>query len=351
MGRTLLQNFEQHKGKMSDKWSLYLQEWDRLFSPYREQPVRLLEIGVQNGGSLEIWASYFSRAVKFVGCDIDQKCALLKFKDPRVSIIVGDVNTEKCRRSIIQQSSSFDIIIDDGSHKSSDVIRTFARYFPLLNDHGIYIIEDLHTSYWTDFEGGFNNPFSSIAFIKRLVDIGNYEHWMTNVRRRQLLAQFEDKYQLKFSEVELSKIHSIELMNSLCIISKAPVEANVLGKRQVTGKIEQVTTGFGKHDEESPQDIERNPTDSGHLDVFEMMSIVEDNKITIGKMANKISTRNQKILLLGDQMKVKEQEIRELSMQLANSQEEVLSYALSTSWKMTRPFRKLAKLIRGRRLS
>lgn len=347
MGRSLIQLFKQHKGKMSDKWSLYLHEWDRLFSSYRDQPIRLLEIGVQNGGSLEIWASYFAKAVKIVGCDIDQKCALLKFKDPRISMVIGDINSEKCRKSIIQQSSSFDIIIDDGSHKSSDVIRTFARYFPQLSDDGIYVIEDLHTSYWTDFEGGLNHPFSSMAFIKRLVDVGNYEHWMTNTRRRQLFEQFEEKYKLKLNEMELSKIHSIEFMNSLCIIKKAPADKNILGKRLVTGTIEQVTTGFGKHDEESPRDIERDPHDSDHLDVFEMMSIIEDNKITIDKMASKATARNQQILLLGDQMNVREKEIRDLSMQLANSQEEVLTYALSRSWKMTRPFRKLAKLFRG----
>jgi hypothetical protein len=349
VGRTLLQLYEQHKGKMSDKWSLYLREWDRLFSSYRDQPVRLLEIGVQNGGSLEIWASYFSKAIKIIGCDIDQKCARLKFNDPRVSVIIGDINSEKCRKSIIQQSSSFDIIIDDGSHKSSDVIRTFARYFPQLSDDGIYVIEDLHTSYWTDFEGGLNQPFSSIAFIKRLVDVGNYEHWMTNTHRRHLFEQFEDKYKLKLTEMELSKIHSIEIMNSLCIIRKAPADKNILGIRLVSGTIEQVTTGFGKHNGESPRDIERDPQDSDHLDVFEMMSIIEDNTIAIGKMTKKVSARNQQILLLGDQMKVKEKEIRDLSMQLANSQEEVLSYALSKSWKMTRPFRKLAKILRGGR--
>ncbi|MEI8210365.1 MAG: hypothetical protein WCG16_14235, partial [Methylococcales bacterium] len=54
--------FANHKGKVSDKWSIYLYEYSRLFETYRNRPVRLLEIGVQNGGSLEIWGQYFVNA-------------------------------------------------------------------------------------------------------------------------------------------------------------------------------------------------------------------------------------------------------------------------------------------------
>lgn len=53
--KTLQQLYQEHHGKVSDKWSLYLAEYDRLLSPYRERAVNLLEIGIQNGGSLEIW--------------------------------------------------------------------------------------------------------------------------------------------------------------------------------------------------------------------------------------------------------------------------------------------------------
>ena len=69
--KSLLQLYEEHQGKVSDKWNLYLSEYDRLFSSYRDQPIRLLEIGVQNGGSLDIWPRYFINGEKFVGCDFD----------------------------------------------------------------------------------------------------------------------------------------------------------------------------------------------------------------------------------------------------------------------------------------
>jgi hypothetical protein len=53
-----------HKGKLSDKWHLYVTEYDRIFSPLRNRPITLLEIGIHNGGSLEIWSNYFTNAKK-----------------------------------------------------------------------------------------------------------------------------------------------------------------------------------------------------------------------------------------------------------------------------------------------
>jgi hypothetical protein len=70
-----------------------------LFSVYRDQQIRLLEIGVQNGGPLEIWAKYFLKAEKIVGCDIDQNCGRLQFADPRIKIVIGDVNSDDSEKN------------------------------------------------------------------------------------------------------------------------------------------------------------------------------------------------------------------------------------------------------------
>ena len=69
-GTSLRDLYSTHSGKVSDKWSTYLDEYERIFSEYRDKPVRLLEIGVQNGGSLEIWRQYFPNAELILGCVI-----------------------------------------------------------------------------------------------------------------------------------------------------------------------------------------------------------------------------------------------------------------------------------------
>ncbi len=172
--KTLKQLYATHRGKVSDKWSSYLPEYQRIFAEYRDKPVRLLEIGVQNGGSLEIWSQYFPNARKIVGCDIDSACAQLIYDDPRIAVVIGDANSDATQEAILGHAAAFHIIIDDGSHRSSDVVKSFARYFPRLAYGGVFIAEDLHCSYWREYEGGLYDPFSSITFFKRLADTVNH---------------------------------------------------------------------------------------------------------------------------------------------------------------------------------
>ena len=133
-------------------------------------PLRLLEIGIQNGGSLEIWPKFFPNAQQIVGCDIRPECARLTYRNPRISVVVGDANSDEAQAAVLAHSAIFDVIIDDGSHASSDIVRSFARYFPHLSDGGIFVVEDLHCSYWKEFDGGLFDPFSSVNFFKRLAD-------------------------------------------------------------------------------------------------------------------------------------------------------------------------------------
>ncbi|TGV13721.1 glycosyltransferase [Mesorhizobium sp. M8A.F.Ca.ET.173.01.1.1] len=235
--RSLRDLYQAHSGKVSDKWSIYLETYDRVFAQYRGRPVRILEIGVQNGGSLEIWRQYFTKAGIVLGCDINVACGNLVFDDDKIAVIVGDANTDEIEDNITTISREFDIIIDDGSHTSSDIIRSFARYFPHLSEGGMYIAEDLHCSYWKEFEGGLYDPLSSMSFFKRLLDVVNHEHWGLNRSRMEALATFAEKHKIAFDDAALASIHSVEFLNSLCIVTKQPIRENVLGPRRVQGRI------------------------------------------------------------------------------------------------------------------
>jgi hypothetical protein len=263
---SIKQLYQEHKGKISDKWTLYLAEFDRLFLPYQNKNVRLLEIGIQNGGSLEIWAKYFGNAKAIVGCDIDAKCGQLRYDDDRIVVIAGDANSLDCQKRIIQCAPQFDIIIDDASHKSGDIIRSFSKYFPYLDDCGLYIVEDLHCSYWNDFEGGLHNPFSSISFFKRLVDIVNYEHWRNENPRINLYKEFIKKYELELNDSILAGIHSVEFINSLCVIKKLTREENELGRRFIAGLEESISNGWHKLDGTFIQNIAVNIFDTEDYD-------------------------------------------------------------------------------------
>ncbi len=241
---TLEALFSAHTEKVTDKWSSYLVEYERILAPLRDAPISLFEIGIQNGGSLEVWAKYFARAERIIGCDVNPKCGELAYDDPRIVVVVGDANAEETQQRIVQEARSFDVIIDDGSHRSSDIVRSFARYFPLLNDGGVFIIEDLHCSYWHEFEGGLFDPYSAMTFLKRLADVVNHEHWGVPKFRAELLRGVLSRYEVQLHEQDLGRIHSIEFSNSMCVIRKAATDANQLGTRLIVGREETVLEGI-----------------------------------------------------------------------------------------------------------
>lgn len=231
--------YAEHDGHVSDKWTSYLNLYQRLFSPFQETPVNLLEIGVQNGGSLQLWGKYFSQAEAIIGCDINPACAKLDQADGRIRVITGDINHPRTLDQIRASASSFDIIIDDGSHTSPDIIHTFCLLFPLLKQNGIFIAEDLHCCYWSKWQGGLYQPRSAMAFFKALADVLNFEHWgLEGHSRIQLLRPFGITPEL--TEDLLAQIHSVEFVNSMCIITRRPAEQNCLGQRRVAGTLELV---------------------------------------------------------------------------------------------------------------
>lgn len=334
MNQSLKVLYEEHNGKVTDKWSLYLDEWDQVFSPYQPLEIQLLEIGIQNGGSLEIWSKYFSKASKIVGCDIDPNCALLHYDDPRVAVVIGDANTDECEEKIIQAAPGFDIIIDDGSHRSSDIVRSFGRYFPHLKEHGIYLVEDLHGSYWQNYEGGLHYPLSAISFFKRIVDIINYEHWRNNKSRASFINKFSEEYGVAFDDLQMTHIHSIQFINSLCIIKKMPPGSNILGKRKIVGNRQGVTNGSEIFNGTVIQDLATEIKDDSYLDVFELIShnksqteAIEGLNNAIQGLNSRLASDGQEIKTLVEQVIEKDQTVSQLVSKNAKQEGLFLDYA------------------------
>lgn len=227
---SLKELYEQHTGKISDKWASYLKVYEDALSSYAESAISLLEIGVQNGGSLEIWHKYFPNAQRLVGCDLNPKCGDLSYEQKNISIIIGDAGTSEICKKITAISSQFDIIIDDGSHNSSDCIKNLRNYYKYVKPGGVYILEDLHCSYWADFEGGLFDSKSIINRLKEFVDYPNYEFWghvPDNLVEKERRVGRENS--------EYRDIESISFHNSIVVIKKALTPISLVGKRVITG--------------------------------------------------------------------------------------------------------------------
>jgi cyclopropane fatty-acyl-phospholipid synthase-like methyltransferase len=126
-------HFKTDKGSIKHR---YTEVYERYLAPLRERPgVRLLEVGVACGASLKMWSRYF-RDVRVVGVDLRAACARLCRNYPNISIRIGDATQAA-------QPESFDVVIDDGSHISADIVDIFRVNWPALVPGGLYFIEDL----------------------------------------------------------------------------------------------------------------------------------------------------------------------------------------------------------------
>lgn len=129
----------------------------------------LLEIGIAGGQSLKMWSEYYPDA-KIIGIDINSNFDIML---PNVeTLLMNQQNTS--RLQILQDFYSFDVIIDDGSHVWGDQMRTFFALFPLMKSGSVYIMEDVHTSYFSSYNDGICNPLivlRNYAVFKNISEI------------------------------------------------------------------------------------------------------------------------------------------------------------------------------------
>ena len=234
--KSLPQLYREHTGKVSHRWSLYLDVYDAAFAPWRELPVTVVEVGVQNGGSLELWGQYFKAARAIIGCDVDERCGALRFDDPRLTVIVGPINAESTAREIVARAEAIDIFIDDGSHVSTDIVAAFCNYFPRMRPGGMYVAEDLHCAYHPDWQGGLSRP-NAMGFFKLLVDGMHQDYWQEPAELRALAAPFLPPG----AAVDVSRLAadaaSIAFYDSMCFVRKRPATGwGRLGERVVVGE-------------------------------------------------------------------------------------------------------------------
>lgn len=129
----LADHYKTDKGNIKH---LYTEVYEKYFAALRHQPgLKLMEIGVACGSSLKTWARYFSDA-KITGIDIRQECQQLCRNYPNIEIRIANAAQEALGKD-------WDIIIDDGSHVSADIVEAFSHNWDTLKPGGLYVIEDL----------------------------------------------------------------------------------------------------------------------------------------------------------------------------------------------------------------
>lgn len=156
------------------KWWHYFDIYEDVLGALRARPIRFLEIGVYQGGSLAMWREYLHADSVIVGLDIDPGCA--RFEDPKrlVHVRIGDQSDTAFLAQVVQEFGPFDVILDDGSHRCSHMIKTFGHLFLSgLTPRGLYIAEDTHSNFWPEYR---DQAYSFIDLCKDLVDLSHLHY-------------------------------------------------------------------------------------------------------------------------------------------------------------------------------
>jgi len=160
--------FDNNTNRVIHKWEHYFEIYDRHFSAYRNKEIVILEIGVFQGGSLQMWKHYFGPKAKIYGIDIDPDCK--KFEEENIEIFIGSQSDKNFLAEVKKKMPEIDILIDDGGHTMNQIKTSFLELFDHVKPDGIYAIEDLHTCYWLDYGGGYKRQGSFNEFSKNMVD-------------------------------------------------------------------------------------------------------------------------------------------------------------------------------------
>lgn len=172
----LWSDFQSNPGRMVHKWKYYFPAYERHFSRFRNQSVTIMEIGCGEGGSLQMWKRFFGPYARIVGIDINPECNA--FAEDQVQIRIGDQTDVAFLDSVFAEFGPVQIVIDDGSHMMRDIQISFEHlyYHSAMDTCGVYVVEDLHAAYWSNFGGGYLRQGSFIEVAKKHVDELNAHH-------------------------------------------------------------------------------------------------------------------------------------------------------------------------------
>lgn len=176
----LWQDFKTNDKKLIHKWMHYFPIYEKFLNRFCNTTVTIIEIGVSKGGSLQMWERYLGPMATVIGIDIDPKCK--KHEETNIHVRIGDQGNKEFLKEIIDEFGVPDIVIDDGSHVMKDVIASFEFLYPRLSKNGVYLVEDMHTAYWSEYGGGGKDDDNFIQYSKKLVDDINAHHSRGSVK-------------------------------------------------------------------------------------------------------------------------------------------------------------------------
>ena len=150
----------------STKWRKYFDVYEENFLRFRGKDITFVEIGIFNGGSLEIWKNYFGPNSRIIGIDLNPECK--KFEKDNIKVFIGDQSDPKFWKNFFHEVGDVDIVLDDGGHTNLAQIISAVECVKNIKDGGMLVVEDTHTSYINRYNS--SKKYSFLDFSKKLID-------------------------------------------------------------------------------------------------------------------------------------------------------------------------------------
>jgi len=119
--------------------------YERHLASYKNKKINILEVGSFTGASAATFVKFFP--LSKVYC-LDINLTNFKYSSRNIEVFALDISEKKMLNkfyksiNISKDTQYFDIIIDDGSHKLSDIVVALNSLYKNLKSGGLYVIED-----------------------------------------------------------------------------------------------------------------------------------------------------------------------------------------------------------------
>jgi hypothetical protein len=160
-----LDNPELHSAdKRSDHFFIY----DRYLSTFINKTVTLIEINAKTDGLAKMWRRYFGPLARIINLEAVERSSVAT--EDSIYLRFGSLNSAQFLKAVIDEFGVPDIIIDNGCRLPSDIVLTFETLYPRLSRNGVYLVDNVFTSYWQEFGGSVRTGQNFIDYVKELGD-------------------------------------------------------------------------------------------------------------------------------------------------------------------------------------
>jgi len=197
----------------SVKLDNYFEIYEYLLSSYIGKKITIVEIGVLSGGSLQFWRKIFGNNARIIGIDLNEDAK--KWSKFGYDIYIGNQGKKSFWENFFKDVGSVDIIIDDGSHTYFEQITTLLSCVPNINNNGLFITEDVHSSFQRKY--GYPSKYSFVNFTKLISDFLHSKFERSDKKSDYLPYEVQDKI---FSIEHFSSIVAIKIKDNQKKITK-----------------------------------------------------------------------------------------------------------------------------------